>query len=186
MATSLRSRRCDRCDSEQVLPHQELGLRHVLVAESPQRVATATASSRAGLRVPLAERLADVVEQRAEIERLLALDLAHRLRRRRQLLGELAARQRLQPPDRVELMLVDGEHVIEVVLHARRCTAPTRASPRPGGRGRAPAPSSDGLRVSRSSHRASSSRARPARPWSARRRRASAATRSAMRSLVCP
>ena len=57
-------------------------------------------------------------------QRHRALHRLDGLGRHRELVGVLAARERVQPRHRVERVLVDGVHVIDVVLHAARRRLP--------------------------------------------------------------
>ena len=106
-----------------MLAHEELDEADVLLgpAEPP---ADRDGEARADLAVRAAVGLADVVEQRPERERDAVLDLLERLRRHREVVGVIAARERVQAAHGVERVLVDRVHVIDVVLHAARRRLP--------------------------------------------------------------
>ena len=72
----------------------------------------------------LAVGLADVVQQRPHHHRDRTLHLLDGLRGDREVVRQIAARERVQPPHGVEGVLVDRVHVIDVVLHAARAGLP--------------------------------------------------------------
>ena len=109
----------------QVLADQELDPPDVLLRD-PQAAADGHRQAGADLAVRAAVGLADVVEQRAGGQRHRPGHRAHRLGRHRELIGVVATAERVQPPDRVERVLVDGVDVIDVVLHAARRRLPLR------------------------------------------------------------
>src|SRR5438105_1741692 len=98
--------------------HEKLRLRNVFVRQI-QSFGDFDRKLGSGRGMALAERFANIVEQRAKIERHPTLDVTNHLRCERQLRGEFAALELLETRDRVKRMLVDGEHMIEIVLHAR-------------------------------------------------------------------
>ena len=126
MPMSSRSRRCDICPMTRCWRTRN-STRRMSSSSMPSRRQMATASpapiSLCGLPYGLPTSCSSVPSASAT-GRVHLLD---RLGRHRELLGVVAARERVQPPDRVERVLVDGVDVIDVVLHAARWTAPTRA-----------------------------------------------------------
>ena len=69
--------------------------------------------------VVAAAALGDVVQQHRDVERPARRDLAEQRGRQRMVLGELAALDRRQQPDRPDRMLVDRIMVVHVELHLR-------------------------------------------------------------------
>ena len=109
---------------DQVLADQELDPLDVFLVDA-QPAADRDRQPGADLAVRAAVGLADVVEQRPDRQRrpgaCTSLDRLARDRERRRV---IAARERVQPPDRVQRVLVDGVHVVDVVLHAARRRLP--------------------------------------------------------------
>ena len=101
----------------QVLADQELDPLDVLLLDA-QALADRDGDPSADLAVRAAVGLADVVEQRSQRQRHRPLHLLDRLGGDRELLRVIAALERVQPPHRVQRVLVDGIDVIDVVLHA--------------------------------------------------------------------
>ena len=115
---SSRSRRCDIWPITRCWRTRNSTRSHVLLVDA-QPPADRHRQPRADLAVRAAVRLADVVEQRPDRQRHRTGHLADRLARRSgTAVGVIAAPERVQPPHRVERVLVDGVDVIDVVLHA--------------------------------------------------------------------